>query len=46
MSVGIIERAFQLAPECNRIDDLRLKLSKRVSPPSMNTCRAAVCREN
>ena len=28
MEVGTIERAFQLAPECSTIDDIRFKLKR------------------
>ena len=28
MTVGTVERAFQLAPECSSIDELRAKLRK------------------
>ena len=28
MEVGTIERAFQLAPECTTIDDIRFKLKR------------------
>jgi hypothetical protein len=28
MSVGTVERAYQLAPECRTIDELRAKLTK------------------
>ncbi|MEO6225666.1 MAG: hypothetical protein ABIO80_07440 [Sphingomicrobium sp.] len=28
MSIGTVERAFQLAPECRSIDEIRAKLMK------------------
>ena len=28
MAVGTVERAYQLAPECSTIDELRAKLNK------------------
>jgi hypothetical protein len=32
MAVGTVERAYQLAPECSTIDELRSKLSEEQCP--------------
>jgi hypothetical protein len=32
MAVGTVERAYQLAPECGTIDELRAKLQKEHCP--------------
>ena len=41
MVIGTVERAFQLAPECRTIAEIRSKLVREGAPMSMRTFRAA-----